>query len=80
MYDLTSIADQLWQEQLGGKGNWINFRSMILANVSRFLTLEPGHLITTGTPEGVGPMKPGDTVTVPIKGIGMLSNPVVAEE
>jgi len=45
--------------------------------VSRFCTLEPGDIITTGTPSGVGPLKPGDRVMVKIEGIGSLSNPCV---
>ena len=40
------------------------------------MTLNPGDLILTGTPEGVGPMKPGDTIEVEVEGIGVLSNPV----
>jgi len=52
----------------------------ILAYITAFLTLEPGDLVLTGTPAGVGPMRPGQTVTVEIAGLGRLSNPVVAEE
>jgi 2-keto-4-pentenoate hydratase/2-oxohepta-3-ene-1,7-dioic acid hydratase in catechol pathway len=40
--------------------------------------LKPRALILTGTPEGVGPLKPGDTIEVEITGIGVLSNPVEA--
>ncbi|OFV81137.1 MAG: hypothetical protein A2W26_10120 [Acidobacteria bacterium RBG_16_64_8] len=57
----------------------------LVAFISRFLTLEPGDLILTGTPEGVGyfrsprlSLKPGDVVEVEIEGIGVLRNPVVA--
>jgi 2-keto-4-pentenoate hydratase/2-oxohepta-3-ene-1,7-dioic acid hydratase in catechol pathway len=39
--------------------------------------LEPGDLIATGTPPGVGPMRPGSTVEVEIDGIGILENSVV---
>jgi len=46
--------------------------------VSRIMTLYPGDIITTGTPEGVGPMVPGDRVDVQIEGIGTLSNTVAA--
>jgi 2-keto-4-pentenoate hydratase/2-oxohepta-3-ene-1,7-dioic acid hydratase in catechol pathway len=42
------------------------------------MTLEPGDLVATGTPEGVGPLRPGDTVDVEIPGVCLLSNPVVA--
>jgi 2-keto-4-pentenoate hydratase/2-oxohepta-3-ene-1,7-dioic acid hydratase in catechol pathway len=42
------------------------------------MTLLPGDVILTGTPSGVGPIKPGDVVEVEVDGIGVLSNPVVA--
>ena len=42
------------------------------------MTLEPGDLITTGTPAGVGPLVAGDVVEVRVGGIGSLRNPVVA--
>ncbi|GAC1634201.1 MAG: fumarylacetoacetate hydrolase family protein [Candidatus Acidiferrum sp.] len=44
--------------------------------ISRMMTLEPGDLIATGTPSGVGPLLAGDTVEVAVEGIGVLSNPV----
>ena len=40
------------------------------------MTLEPGDLIATGTPKGVGPVVAGDAIEVPIEGIGQLRNPV----
>jgi 2-keto-4-pentenoate hydratase/2-oxohepta-3-ene-1,7-dioic acid hydratase in catechol pathway len=49
----------------------------IIAYITQFMTLEPGDLIATGTPPGVGPMRPGDTVQVEIEGIGKLHNPVI---
>jgi 2-keto-4-pentenoate hydratase/2-oxohepta-3-ene-1,7-dioic acid hydratase in catechol pathway len=45
--------------------------------VSQVMTLEPGDIIATGTPSGVGPIRPGDTVSVTVEGIGTLKNPVV---
>ncbi|HWA40614.1 MAG TPA: fumarylacetoacetate hydrolase family protein [Gemmatimonadales bacterium] len=51
----------------------------LLSYISRILTLEPGDLVLTGTPAGVGPLQPGDVVEVEIPGVGILSNPVVAE-
>jgi 2-keto-4-pentenoate hydratase/2-oxohepta-3-ene-1,7-dioic acid hydratase in catechol pathway len=51
----------------------------IISFVSEFMTLEPGDLIATGTPPGVGPMQPGCTVHVEIAGIGVLKNTVVRE-
>jgi 2-keto-4-pentenoate hydratase/2-oxohepta-3-ene-1,7-dioic acid hydratase in catechol pathway len=46
--------------------------------LTRFCTLEPGDVITTGTPSGVGPLVPGDRVMVKVQGVGALSNPCVA--
>jgi 2-keto-4-pentenoate hydratase/2-oxohepta-3-ene-1,7-dioic acid hydratase in catechol pathway len=46
--------------------------------ISRMMTLEPGDLIATGTPAGVGPLIAGDVVSVRIEGIGVLRNPVHA--
>lgn len=51
----------------------------IVAYISRYFTLEPGDLIMTGTPSGVGPLKNGDTVEVEIEKIGVLENTVVEE-
>ena len=51
----------------------------LLAYISDIMTLEAGDLVLTGTPAGVGPMKPGDVVEVEIPGVGILSNPVVAD-
>ena len=58
-----------------------------IAIVSEFTTLEPGDMIAFGTPQGVGYartppvfMKPGQTIEIEIEGIGVLANPVVAEE
>jgi 2-keto-4-pentenoate hydratase/2-oxohepta-3-ene-1,7-dioic acid hydratase in catechol pathway len=47
--------------------------------ISRVMTLEPGDLISTGTPSGVGPIVPGDVIEIEIEGIGILRNPVVEE-
>jgi len=51
----------------------------LIEYISRFTRLLPGDLIMTGTPEGVGPMEVGSTVTVEVEGIGALTNLVVAE-
>lgn len=45
--------------------------------ISRVMTLEPGDLVSTGTPEGVGRLEPGDSVRVEIPGVGAVENPVV---
>ena len=49
----------------------------LLRYITAAITLYPGDLIPTGTPSGVAPMQPGDTVEVRIEGIGTLSNPVI---
>jgi len=54
--------------------------SAIIAFVTQFMTLEPGDLIATGTPSGVGPMQTGSIVSVEIDGIGVLQNRVVAAQ
>ena len=52
----------------------------LLENMSRFFTMEPGDIIATGTPSGIGPIKPGDTLEASIEKIGTLSNKVILEE
>ena len=49
----------------------------IIAAVSDVMTLEPGDLILTGTPEGIGPVEPGQTIVAGIKGLVEVSFPVV---
>ena len=50
----------------------------LIAFLTKHLTLEPGDVIATGTPAGVGNLAVGDVVEVEIEGIGVLRNPVVA--
>lgn len=50
----------------------------LIAHVSAAMTLLPGDVILTGTPAGVGPLVPGDSVTVAIEGVGSLTNRVVS--
>jgi 5-oxopent-3-ene-1,2,5-tricarboxylate decarboxylase/2-hydroxyhepta-2,4-diene-1,7-dioate isomerase len=52
----------------------------ILNFVSQFFTMEPGDIIATGTPSGISPIKPGDTVEITIEKIGTLTNRVVLEQ
>jgi 2-keto-4-pentenoate hydratase/2-oxohepta-3-ene-1,7-dioic acid hydratase in catechol pathway len=49
---------------------------MLLSFISHLMTLEPGDLVATGTPSGIGPLKSGDTVEVTIAGISRVRNPV----
>ncbi|MFC4639366.1 fumarylacetoacetate hydrolase family protein [Deinococcus hohokamensis] len=48
----------------------------ILVYVTRFVTLEPGDIVLTGTPEGVGALQTGDVVEVEVEGIGVLPTPI----
>jgi 2-keto-4-pentenoate hydratase/2-oxohepta-3-ene-1,7-dioic acid hydratase in catechol pathway len=48
----------------------------LLAYISRIMTLEPGDIVATGTPEGVGPLAPGDTVEVEVPGVSIVRNTV----
>jgi 2-keto-4-pentenoate hydratase/2-oxohepta-3-ene-1,7-dioic acid hydratase in catechol pathway len=48
----------------------------LLAYITSVMTLEPGDVVATGTPAGIGPLQPGDVVEVEIPGVGTLSNPV----
>ncbi|WP_302080425.1 fumarylacetoacetate hydrolase family protein [Salinibaculum rarum] len=46
----------------------------LIAEITTYMTLEPGDVIATGTPEGVGPLSDGDEVTVEIEGVGQLTH------
>lgn len=50
----------------------------VLAYISNVMTLEPGDLVLTGTPAGVGKLSPGDEVEVEIVGVSRVKNPVTA--
>ncbi len=52
----------------------------ILVYISSVMTLEPGDLVLTGTPEGVGTLTPGDVVEVEIAGVSRVSNPVTSDD
>ena len=51
----------------------------LIEYISRFTQLLPGDIIMTGTPEGVAPMEIGSTVSVEVEGVGVITNPLVAE-
>lgn len=52
----------------------------LLARASDWTTLAPGDVLLTGTPDGVGPLSPGDTMEAEAVGVARLRNPVVGEE
>ncbi|GAA3589360.1 fumarylacetoacetate hydrolase family protein [Nonomuraea rosea] len=66
--------------QSGSTRDFIFGIPALIAYVSAFATLVPGDVIMTGTPPGVRPVQPGDTITVSVGGLGELTNPVVAEK
>ncbi len=50
--------------------------ALLIAYITQVMTLEPGDVVMTGTPSGVGPLTPGDEVTVEVEGVGKLTNAV----
>ncbi|MEL7060498.1 MAG: fumarylacetoacetate hydrolase family protein [Acidobacteriota bacterium] len=52
----------------------------LLVYASRMMTLEPGDVVLTGTPEGVGPLEAGSTLEVEVTGVGVLRNPIEHRE
>jgi 2-keto-4-pentenoate hydratase/2-oxohepta-3-ene-1,7-dioic acid hydratase in catechol pathway len=64
------------RKQYGTTRDFIFLIPHLLVYITAFMTLEPGDLIPTGTPAGVGPMSASDTVEVEIEGLGVLKNPV----
>ncbi|MBI5067996.1 MAG: fumarylacetoacetate hydrolase family protein [Deltaproteobacteria bacterium] len=64
------------QRQRGSTRDMVHDPYLLVAFVSQVMTLYPGDVVTTGTPEGVGPLRRGDWVEVEISGIGILKNPV----
>ena len=65
-------------KQQSRTSNMIFKVNYLVAFIASIMTLEPGDVIITGTPPGVGPMRPGDTVAVEIEGVGRLENRVLA--
>jgi len=66
-------------KQHGNTTDFIFNIATLLRYISAAMTLNPGDLIPTGTPAGVGPMQSGDVVEVEIDDLGILRNPVAAE-
>ena len=73
----TRVNGQVRQEAAAGE--MVFPIPFLVAHISRIMTLEPGDLICTGTPEGVGPLAPGDEVEVQVAGVGTVRNPVREE-
>lgn len=70
----TRVNGELRQH--GSTADFIFSIPELLAYISAAITLEPGDLVLTGTPAGVGPLASGDRVDVSVAGLGVLSNPV----
>ena len=66
-------------ERQSSRTSFMVFTPQVLVSyISQMITLEPGDVVMTGTPAGIGPLGAGDVVEVTIEGIGTLTNPVVA--
>jgi 2-keto-4-pentenoate hydratase/2-oxohepta-3-ene-1,7-dioic acid hydratase in catechol pathway len=64
--------------QAGSTSDMVFGVGELVSYISRVMTLLPGDVVLTGTPEGVGPVVPGDRMEVEIEGVGTLINPVAA--
>ena len=78
---MAMVNNKMMQD--GTTRDWIFPLRKLLSGLSRVMTLEPGDVVSTGTPAGAGAfrkpqsfLKPGDTVTLEVQGIGQLENPV----
>lgn len=77
------VSDLTVESRLNGEvrqsnrtSNMIFKPAFLISYISRIMTLDPGDIILTGTPEGVGALKAGDQIEIEVEGIGTLSNPV----
>jgi 2-keto-4-pentenoate hydratase/2-oxohepta-3-ene-1,7-dioic acid hydratase in catechol pathway len=77
--DLTTTVNGE-SRQSGNTEQMVHSIAALIAHISAFTTLLPGDVILTGTPAGIGPINPGDVVSVTVSGIGTLTNPIVAED
>jgi 2-keto-4-pentenoate hydratase/2-oxohepta-3-ene-1,7-dioic acid hydratase in catechol pathway len=77
--EVRTILDGV-EKQHGRTKDMIFTVPELVAYISSYTTLLPGDVILTGTPEGVGPMQPGQQVSVEIEGIGRLTNTVTSDK
>ncbi len=66
-------------KQSSSTANFIFDVPYMVSFITRIMPLFPGDIIATGTPSGIGPMKPGDTIEIEIEGIGRLRNTVTRQ-
>lgn len=71
----TRLNGKVVQE--GNTANFITPVPQLLEFITASMTLEPGDVVATGTPAGIGPMIPGDAVEVELEGIGVLKNQII---
>jgi 2-keto-4-pentenoate hydratase/2-oxohepta-3-ene-1,7-dioic acid hydratase in catechol pathway len=77
--DLTVVTRVNGEERQRGHTRQMTWNlGELISYISRMMTLEPGDLVLTGTPAGVGPLAAGDRVEVEVSGVGVLSNRVEA--
>lgn len=62
--------------QSSSRSEWIFSLPELIEEITTYMTLEPGDLISTGTPAGVGPLEDGDTVELEVEGVGTLEHSV----
>ncbi|MCH1569712.1 MAG: fumarylacetoacetate hydrolase family protein, partial [Longimicrobiales bacterium] len=72
---ITRVNGEVRQE--GDAADMVFDIPTILEYITSFMTLEPGDLVATGTPEGVAPLNDGDVVEIEVIGVGSVKNPVV---
>jgi 2-keto-4-pentenoate hydratase/2-oxohepta-3-ene-1,7-dioic acid hydratase in catechol pathway len=78
--DLTVVTRVNGQERQRGSAAEMAFDiPTLLSFISRMMTLEPGDLVLTGTPAGVGKLEPGDEVEVEVVGLSRVRNPVIVD-
>jgi len=75
---ITRVNGQ--EKQRGETGQMVFSIPFLIAYISRIMTLEPGDLMATGTPEGVGPLADGDVVEIELTGMDVLMNPVTTHK
>lgn len=66
------------QRQHGNTRELIFGIAEIIAAITQFIPLEPGDIVSTGTPPGISPIQPGDTIEITVPEVGTLRNPVVS--
>jgi 2-keto-4-pentenoate hydratase/2-oxohepta-3-ene-1,7-dioic acid hydratase in catechol pathway len=82
--DPSNLAVEGWVNGVrrqGSRTNQLVFSAAeLIAYISAIMTLEPGDVISTGTPSGIAGLQAGDTVTIKVEGVGELTNPVMDRE